>query len=194
MYCKKCGTDLKNNKFCTNCGFNNDEEPAIVEGVTTPTTEPKKSSKPAVAGVLIVVIIFIVAIISIIAVVFIFTFKTITSIATKDFVELSKFNVPSIYKVTGEKHSICGYSFSNGDDEGKVTIEYCEDISDEDIEEYVDYLIEKADFSLYEGPYKYNLRREEDGYTIFILITDNNRIIYNYIQGTMKSDNERIGV
>ena len=192
MYCRKCGTDLKDKKFCTKCGFNNSPDPVVEE--TKQPTEPKKSSKPAVAVVLIVVIIFIVAVISIIAVVFIFAFKTVTSIATNDFIELDKLKVPSIYKVTGEKYSICGYSFSNGDDEGKMSIEYCGEISDDDLEEYVDYLIEESGFSLYEGPYKYNLRKEEDGFVIYVLISDNGRVTYSYVRGSFNMVNERIGV
>ena len=191
MYCRKCGNDMKDAKFCTKCGFSI-EEPIVEE--TKPTTEPKKSSKKGVFGVFAIVGIIFAATIGFIALIFILTFKVISNVATKEFVEMNDLMVPSVYKATKEKNKVCGVSFSSKTDEGSYLINYCKGLSKSTIEEYVDYLLDEAGYSLYEGPYMYNLQKEEDGFVIYVMIVDKSNIKYSYVRGDLNNTRGSIGV
>jgi len=179
MYCPNCGNEMNGEKFCTQCGYNI-EERKEAEEVSTSTTTPAKTNKAGMAVVIIVVLM----IFAIVGFIIFLTFKFITGFIsdkeTAEYIEVDNIKVATVYKVLGEERSICGYSGSlnlngNGD---VVSYDYCNNLSEEDERDYVDYLVEVDGFQMSLGSFKYNLYKEVDGYVITITIDDNDKITY----------------
>ncbi len=179
MYCPNCGNEMNGEKFCTQCGYNI-EERKEAEEVSTSTTTPAKTNKAGMAVVIIVVLM----IFAIVGFIIFLTFKFITGFIsdkeTAEYIEVDNIKVATVYKVLGEERSICGYSGSlnlngNGD---VVSYDYCNNLSEEDERDYVDYLVEVDGFQMSSGSFKYNLYKEVDGYVITITIDDNDKITY----------------
>lgn len=179
MYCPNCGNEMNGEKFCTKCGYNI-EERKEAEEVRTSTTAPAKTSKAGMAVVIVVVLM----IFAVVGLIIFSTFKYVTGFIsdkeTAEYIEVDNIKVATVYKVIGEKRSICGYSGSlnlngNGD---VVSYDYCNKLSEEDERDYVDYLVEEDGFQMSLGSFKYNLYKEVDGYVITITIDDNDKITY----------------
>jgi len=201
MYCPNCGNDLKKDKFCTKCGYdvekrNNYQAQAVnttQSAQPVQSTKPAKSSKGGVFAIIAIVAFVVISIVVAFAAIFIFAFKSIIGISTKEFFEVSDYKIPSVYKVLGEKHSICNVRYNNSRGEGELSVEFCDSLEEKDIKEYVDYLIEKEGFELYEGSDDYNLRKEDDGHYVYIAIRSN-AIGFFYSKESMVDSNDRLGV
>ena len=190
MYCPNCGNDMKEDKFCTKCGYSTASRNAVNQPVTPPATPPKKSSKGGITIILIIVVLGILAFVcGIIAIIF-FTFKSVIGIESKEFIELDRFSIPSLYKVTGKKFSVCGVNYTDDD----MSITLCNPVSEEKVKEYVDYLINKEDFTLFEGSYDYSLYKEDEGRVIYVFIGGNRMFRYTYNYGKFEQEESSLGV
>ncbi len=178
MYCPNCGNELNGNKFCVKCGYNTEKKEAT-NVVNNTTTAPKKSNKAAITVVLIVVFLIIASIIGIIALVFFFSYKFVTNFGTKEYIGINDIKIASIYKVLGEEKEVCGFSGSIGDESTRTYIDYCNNLSDDEEQKYVEYLMENEGFSFVQGSYKYTLTKEENDVVYVVTIDNNDGITYS---------------
>jgi len=188
MYCPNCGNDMKEDKFCTKCGYSKGSRNDVTP--PAPVTNPKKSSKGGVAAIIAVIALFGLMFFGSIITIIVFVFKSTFGLASKEFVELDMFSIPTIYKVTGEKFNICSFHYESSD----ISVKLCNPISDEKVKEYVDYLINHEDYILYEGSYDYNLYKEDNGYVIYVIIDNNSVFKYTYSAGKFGKENDSLGV
>ncbi len=193
MYCPNCGNEMKDNNFCTKCGYSKKETNNSPAQVVPAPTNPKRSSKGGVAIVIIIAVLIILAFVGMFVAIFVFTFKAVIGISTKEFIEMNDVKIPSIYKVTGTKHRICGTSFSIGSGEGYMTLNFCSELTDKELKEYVDYLIDEEDYELYEGSDEYNLRKESGDFYIYVAVR-REAIHYSYSKEAMIDSNDGLGV
>ena len=193
MYCPNCGNDMKGNKFCTKCGYSKDAPSTNTVQATPAPTNPTKSSKGGIAVVIIIAVLFILAFIGIFVAIFFFTFKEMIGISTKEFIEMNDIKIPSVYKVTGTKHKICGTSFSISSSEGNMSLKFCEELTEKEVQEYIDYLVDEENYELYEGSDEYNLKKESDGYYIYVAVRRDS-INYSYSKEAMIDSNDVVGV
>ena len=183
MYCPNCGNELNGDKFCTKCGYNTDkkEEASITNEAKVPT--PKKTNKAGLVVVFAVVFFIFAVVIAVISLVFHFVFGLVDKYESKDYINIGDFKVSSVYKVLGEKKEICGISSNYHDNISTSKINYCNKLSKEEEEKYVEYLIEEEDFSLVDASYKYSLVKEVDGWFVVVNIDDNDNITYSCNDG-----------
>lgn len=206
MKCRHCGNKvLGEAKYCTLCGNPVDGSKTIVTRtvVENPIEEMSKekeqgrklyydnntrryggsvgnntTSKGGIGCLIVFLIVFFLPFIG----VFVGVFSFFDSFQSEEYVEFGEDMIPTIYEVLGNKSSICSYSSTSYDMEEKLIVEYCEDeVSLEDYNEYVNYLIDSEDFYDVEAHGVRILRKDslDDNLEIVININyDTNTITY----------------
>ena len=183
MYCGNCGNKVKpEDSFCGNCGNSLNK---VNYGNSNPqvpnyNVETKKKGNGTALAIIIPIVV-VLAIIGFIAGVFIIILALLGSEANKDYVDLSGDEVPTIYYVIGEKN-ICNYDSSYNGDEMEITYEYCDnELTADELDEYIEYLIENEGFTDMITYPSTNLVKESDNSDMYIgveIYKNSNTIIY----------------
>ena len=189
MYCPNCGNELNGDKSCSKCDYVKEvkeEENNVVDNVTS---APKKLNKSALIVTLVFVFIIIIFIIGLFSLIFFSTFKFIDNITTREYIGINNIEVASVYKVLGYEKKVCRYDGSVGNASNNTFIDYCNSLSDEEEQLYVEYLMEKEDFEFVQGSYKYTLVKEIGDNVYVIAIDGNDCITYSCFSDAGKIDN-----
>lgn len=183
MYCGNCGNKVKpEDGFCGNCGnpLNKVNYGNSNPQVPNYNVETKKKGNGTALAIIIPIVV-VLAIIGFIAGVFIIILTLLSSEANKDYVDLSGDEVPTINYVIGERN-ICSYDSSYSGDEMEITYEYCDnDLTADELDEYIDYLIENEGFTDMITYPSTNLVKESDNSDMYIgveIYKNSNTIIY----------------
>lgn len=204
MYCRNCGNKVKDNdKFCDKCGseivkFTNNGENNFVYGsqqnistVQQPINgNQKPKNKKIIAIAIIIPIAIILFIVGIMAFVFILTFGLLGNESSKEYVDLDGDKIPTIYKVIGEKR-ICNVNSSSYDDEVLISYEYCDgELSNNEYDEYIDYLTTEENFMKESSYSLYTLTKEsiDDGMFIVIEIDKYSDVVNYYKENLMRGN------
>lgn len=189
MYCPNCGKEMNGGKFCSSCGFNVEQKK---EEIAKATEVPSKTNK---SGVIVVIVAALV--VFIISAVIVTIFGRIISNFTVNveyqrYVEVHGIKIASVFTVIDEKKDICSYTSSSNDKVAIVSYDYCNNLSNQEEEIYIDYLVENEGFSFITGSYKYNLFKKVDKYVITVTIDENDRITYSSNGNIGTDGNQRI--
>ena len=158
MYCPECGAQKDESKrFCPKCGFDFQNEGKVLYEAATGEVQQDPVRKVGVSfgktvGVLIAI--FSIAVIGIVTAVIFFVFRSVSKMATAEYIDIAHYEVSSFYKVSGKKYKVCSTrETSDGGKKTFVGIGYCETPSEEEINEYFNYLVTEEEFIADEQPY-----------------------------------------
>ncbi len=179
MYCTNCGNKMsKKEKFCTSCGMSADGVQPVPPLPTTPV-DNSKSKKSAIIIIVVIVALIVLGILAIIGVTFFIVFSVIGKLQTEEYVNLDSYRVPSVYKVLDDNRYICSYnSHYDVTLEKTVEIDYCNHLSDEDVEHYYDYLIEKEGFVEREDMTGKVIEKTVGNFTYSIFVDSSDKMVY----------------
>lgn len=179
MYCTNCGNKMsKKEKFCTSCGMSVDGVKPVPPLPTTPV-DNSKSKKSAIIVIVIIVALIILGILAIVGITLFIVFSVIGKLQTEEYVNLDAYKIPSVYKVIDDNRYICSYnSHYEVTLEKTVEIDYCNHLSDEDVNNYFDYLIEKEGFESKEGLPAKTVEKTIGNYAYTISIDSSDKMVY----------------
>lgn len=144
MYCIKCGNKLdSNNNFCPNCGQSTKQEMNYIKY----NQEKPKTNVGAIIVTIISAFFFILLITVPCLIIFFLIGKHLNDVQTLNYIEFGYDNIPTIYNVIGPK-DICDISDQSNLYTTKYTLVYCKnELSKDDINYYLNYLIENESFT-----------------------------------------------
>ena len=168
MYCVNCGNKLKKEKFCPKCGKNVKEPmPTPVVQEPMPVYDNSKSKKTGITIALVYALVVLLAFVAFIGLTLFIVFLVVGRVQEREFIDLSGYNIPTVYKVLDDKRYVCSINSTYGVYDKTVIVDYCNHLSSSDVSEYINYLVQKEGFVYNEnnngflnkvdGPYKYTI-------------------------------------
>lgn len=186
MYCPNCGNEVKDNEYCPSCGRflasrnNNSSD-------VKPEVQKKAKNYRWILISLPIIIIFVLILSSFLLITSNSFIKNLKNLETKEYIEFDKFNIPTLYKVTGKKEKVCSGNIEKSDSYQRFDMELCHPVTEADTKRYVDHLISIEGFILNPGEHQYDLYTEKEGFVIKITINANSVFKYS-VQSSISFD------
>ncbi len=192
MYCTQCGNKLKKKEqFCPNCGKNIDEP--VAPQVVGTSVDGDKSKKSAIIVVIVVIALIILGILALVGIVVAIVFFALGAVEQTEHIDLLGYEVPTVYKATGERVHVCGIKSHSDLHIKTVEYDYCNNLGDDDVKEYFDYLIKNEGFVRVDDASGTYLEKKTRELTYTVVLEDNDRIVYKVLMvNDRSSERERV--